>query len=220
MPESNENEVPTTSQTKKKRNERTEAKFFEDAARIIAEAERLGADFQPPNTIAQVSNLRAKYEAALDALSVNQANTAAEETARNNRENLFKPLSSDVSSLVEYVKSAGQPLNDLNALKSIARVIKGGRAEAIDPNDGRQHISVAHLSYASRTDNYAQFIEQYDSLQIPTHEEIYQAATHRSKLAALRQSTAAVVAAEATSNTSNEQLDRLAYTDKDGFAQK
>lgn len=31
MPETNESEVPTTSQTKKKRNERTEAKFFERA---------------------------------------------------------------------------------------------------------------------------------------------------------------------------------------------
>jgi len=43
MPETNESEVPTTSQNTRKSSERTEAKFFEDVEKIIAEAERLGA---------------------------------------------------------------------------------------------------------------------------------------------------------------------------------
>ena len=49
MPETNESEVQTTSQIQRKRNERTEAKFFEDAEKIIAEGERLGTEFEPPN---------------------------------------------------------------------------------------------------------------------------------------------------------------------------
>jgi hypothetical protein len=37
--------VPAIPATPKKRNERTEAKFLEDVDRLIAEAERLGAEY-------------------------------------------------------------------------------------------------------------------------------------------------------------------------------
>ena len=208
MPETDENAVPTP--PTKKRNERTEAKFFEDADKLIAEAESLGAAYAPPNDIAKLVNLKAKR-------TVNQANDAAEETKRNGRENLFKPLNSDVTSLVEYTKSAGKPTNEVDALKSIARDIKGTRAKLIDPNAGGNQISVSNLSYVTRTDNYARFIEQYDSLAITTTEDMYKAATHRAKLDALREATADVIQAESVSNASGELLDKLAYTDPESL---
>lgn len=217
MPETIESEVPTTSQPTKKRNERTEAKYFEDVDEIIAEAERLGAEYSPPNSNAGVVNLKAKRDVSLAARTVNQANDSAEEIKRNDRENLYKPLGSDVSSLVNYAKSYGLPENQIAALQSIARDVKGGRAKPIDPESGGNHISVSHLSYATRADNYAQFIEQYDALAIPTTEDMYKPATHRAKLTALRQSNTDVITAEANSNTSGETLDKLAYTDADSL---
>lgn len=212
MPEANENPQPA-----RKRNERTEAKFFEDVERIITEGERLGAEYNPPGQIATIANLKAKRDVALAARTVNQANEAAEENARNNRENLFKPLSKDITSLVEYAKSAGKAENEVAALKSIARDIKGERAKPLDPNDNATHISVANLSYVTRADNYARFIEQYDALSITTAEDFYKAATHRAKLAALRTANTSVITAESNSNTSGEQLDKLSYTDDDSL---
>lgn len=218
MPETIESEVPTTSQARaKKRNERTEAKCFEDVEKIIAEAERLGAEYSPPNSNAAVAKLKAKRDAAIVARTANQANDAAEENERNKRENLYKPLNSDASSLVGYAKSYGVDANQLAALQSIARDVKGTRAKAIDPTDGRQHISVSNLSYVTRADNYAQLIEQYDTLDIPTTEDRFKAATHRAKHAALVAANNSVIASEANSNTSGEQLDKLAYTDADSL---
>lgn len=218
MPETIESEVPTTSQTRpKKRNERTEAKFFEDVEKIIAEAERLGAEYAPPNSNASVINLKTKRDSAIAARTDNQANGAAEENERNKRENLFKPLNSDVSSLIGYAKSYGVDTNQLAALQSIARAVKGGRAKAIDPSDGGNHISVSNLSYVTRADNYAQLIEQYDALAIPTSEDRFKAATHRAKHAALAAANTSVIASEANSNTSGEKLDRLTYTDADSL---
>lgn len=214
MPETDGNAVPTPP---KKRNERTEAKFFEDADKLIAEAERLGADYAPPNDIAKLVNLQAKRAATAAQRTVNQATEAAEETKRNVREDLFKTLNSDVTSLVEYAKSAGMPQNEMDALKSIAREIKGTRAKPIDPNAGGNTISVSNLSYVTRTDNYARFIEQYDTLAIPTTEDMYKAGIHRAKLETLRQATADVIQSESVSNTSGELLDKLAYTDPDSL---
>lgn len=200
------------------RSELTEAKFFEDVDKIIAEAESLVADYQPPNPLASVANLKAKRDAALAARAAHQADEAGEEQARNSRENLFKPLNGDVTSLVAYAKSAGKAENELAALQSIARDIKGGRAAPIDPNDPNAvHISVANLSYVSRADNYARFVEQYDALGIDTTEDFYKASTHRTRHAALAAANTAVITAETDSNKSRETLDKLAYTDADSL---
>ncbi len=206
MPETTGNETPV-SPTTRKRNERTEAKFFEDVEKIVAEAERLGAEYTPPNAIATLVNLKTKRDATLVARTANQANEAAEENERNSRENLFKTLNSDITSLVGYAKSAGKAENEIAALQSIARDVKGERAKPIDPNDGQAHISVANLSYVTRADNYSRFIEQYDALEIPTTEDQFKAATHRTKQAALAAATNSVITSEANSNTSGEQLD-------------
>jgi hypothetical protein len=215
MPETNESEVPTTSPIQK-RNERTEAKFLEDVEKLIAEAERLGADYKPPGSVAGLTALKAKRDAVITARSANQANAAAEETMRNRRENLYKSLSADVTSLLNYAKSAGIADNDVAALRTIAREIKGGRAKPLS-GEGGNHISVSQLSFASRADNYAEFIEQYEALSIPTEEEMYKPATHRTRLAALREANNDIIAAESASNSSGEALDKLAYSDADSL---
>lgn len=217
MPEANESGSPVSKSAPKKRNERTEAKFFEDADKVIQEAERLGAAYDPPNAVAEIAKLKAKRDAALAARTANQATEAAEEQTRNRRENLFKPLNKDVTSLVQYAKSAGRAPNEIAALESIARDIKGTRARPINPGDGGNHVSVANLSYVTRADNYAEFIEQYDALAIETDEAMYQPATHRAKLTALRAATGAVIQADSNSNTTGETLDNLAYLAADSL---
>jgi hypothetical protein len=216
MPETIGNENPV-SQPARKRNERTEAKFFEDVEKIIAEAERQGAEYKPPNQISTAAKLKTKRDATLAVRTINQANEATEETERNNRENLYKPLNTDVTSLVTYAKSAGKEANEIAALQSIAREIKGTRATPIDPNDTAPHISVSNLSYVTRADNYARFIEQYDALDIETDEDFYKPATHRAKLDAYRAANNAVITAESATDTSGEQLDNLAYLDADSL---
>ena len=216
MPETTGNETPV-SPTTRKRNERTEAKFFEDVEKIIAEAERLGAEYSPPNDIAKLANLKTKRDAALAARTANQANEAAEENERNSRENLFKTLNKDITSLVGYAKSAGRAENEVAALQSIARDVKGARAEAINPNEAGKHISVANLSYVTRADNYSRFIEQYDALEIPTTEDQFKAATHRTKQAALAAANNSVITAEVKFNHHGEQLDKHAYSDEDSL---
>lgn len=217
MPETNGNENPVSQPAPKKRNERTEAKFFEDVEKIIAEAERLGDEYNPPNPIAAINSLKSKRDAALAARTANQANEAAEEQARNARENLFKPLGTDTTSLVQYAKSAGRAENEIAALQSIARDIKGGRAKSIDPADGGNHISVSNMSYVTRADNYSEFIEQYAALGIETNENMYKAATHRAKLTALRAANTSVIQAESNSSTSGSALDNSAYLDADSL---
>ncbi len=217
MPETTGNETPVSPTAPKKRNERTEAKFFEDVEKVITEAERLGAAYDPPNENAKLPNLKAKRDAALAARAANQASEAAEEQTRNTRENLFKSLNGDITSLTQYAKSAGKAENEIAALESIARDIKGGRAKPVDPNGGAQHISTANLSFASRADNYAEFIEQYDALGIVTKEEKYKTATHRAKQTALAQSNNAVIAAESNSSTTGATLDNLKYLDNDSL---
>lgn len=219
MPETGDDQVPNQPKTKK-RNERTEAKFFEDVEKLIAQIDALGADYNPPNEIAKAVNLKAKRDATVAARTANQANIAAEETKRNQRENLYKSLNGDVTKLVDYAKAAGKPVNDIEALKAISRDIKGQRAKAVTPNEngeGNSSVSVANLSYVTRADNYSRFIEQYDTLAITTDEDMYKASTHRTKQAALRQSNSDVIEAESGSNTSSESLDKLAYTDADSL---
>ncbi len=216
MPVENPNEAPTSTTTRR-RSERTEAKFFEHADMLIAEAERLAAEYEPPNAIAKLPALKAKRDESTAQRTIHQADDAAEEKARNTRENLYKSVPKDVTSLVTYAESAGKPENEIEALKSIARDIKGQRAKPVDPTDGKKQISVANLSYASIADNYARFIEQYDALKIETNEDFYKPETHRAKLENIRAANAAVIAAEAASNTSGELLDQLAYTAPDSL---
>lgn len=211
-------EAPTVPEPPKKRNERTEAKFFEDVDKLIAEAERLGAEYNPPNEIAKLANLKAKRDAALEQRTVNQATKAEEEAARNRRENLYRSLRGDVRSLVDYAKSSGKPKNELDALNSIARQIGGGRAKPVGEGGAAGgSVSVSHLSFASRADNYSRFIEQYAALGIATTEDMYKAETHRAKLTAMRQASADVIAAQAAANTSGEAFDKLVYTDADSL---
>jgi hypothetical protein len=161
--------------------------------------------------------LKAKRTAALAGRAAHQASEAGEETSRNQRENLYQPLRGDVRSLVDYAKSSGKPKNELDALDSIAREIGGTRAKPVEEGGAGRHISVSHRSYVSRADNYSRFIEQYDSLGITTTEDMYKATTHRTKLAALQQTNADVIAAESAANTSGEAFDNLAYIDADSL---
>lgn len=216
MPEETGNETPV-SPTTRKRSERTEAKFYEDVEKIIAEAESAGANYQPPNANAEVVTLKAKRDASLTSRANIQAKNAAEETLRNDRENLFKPLEKDLTSLVAYAKSAGKKPNEIAALESISRKIKGIRAEAIDENDGNRHISVSNRAYVSRTDNYAQFIEQYEALNIPATDDFYKVSTHRAKLVAYQAANNAVINAEAQANAAQTEYDQITYLAEDSL---
>lgn len=216
MPETNGNENPV-SQTTRKRNERTEAKFYEDVNKIIAEAESANTEYQPPNPNAETANIKAKRDASLAKRAAMQADEAAEEAVRNTRENLFKPLDKDLTSLIAYAKSAGKAANEVAALETIAREIKGTRAEAIDPNDGQTHISVSNRAYVSRTDNFGRFVEAYDALAIPTTEDFFKAGTQRAKLAAYQTANESVINAEAKSNSSQTEYDAITYLDEDSL---
>jgi hypothetical protein len=211
MPE--ENPIPSPPKPKK-RNERTEAKFLEHAAQVIAEAVREGAEYQPPNpAIAALTHLQTRHGEVAAKRTAYQNINANIETARNGRENLYKPLRSDVRSVIDYVKSSGKPQNAIDALNSIARDISGKRAG----ERGANSVSVSQLSYASLADNYSRFIEQYASLGIPTTEEMYEVSTHRDKLAALQAANANIITLEAEADSIEADLDDAAYLAEDSL---
>lgn len=212
-PTENSNENPTPKP--KKRNERTEAKFLEDADKLIAEGERLGAEYMPPNPAAQIAPLKAKRDAVRAQRTVQQDKRADVDVVSNQVEILFKPLNSRVSSVVGYVESAGKPAQDVDLLRSTARLISGKRAGTVDPNGGS--ISVSHLFRATRADNFAVFIEQFDALDLKSTEDIFKVETLRGELAAMRQALSDLIAAEAAANTADEAFDKLAYTDADSL---
>lgn len=212
MPETNE-----SPQTTRRRNERTEAKFYEDVNKLIAEAESAGDTYQPPNPFAELASLKAKRDASLAKRTVNQTDDAAEEAERNDRENLYKPMDKELTSLVAYAKSAGKKENELAALETISRKIKGARAEAIEEGDTTAHISVSNRAYVSRADNYGRFVEAYDALAIPTTEDFYKADTQRAKTAAYQTANNRVITAETKSNASQTDYDQITYTDEDSL---
>lgn len=213
MPEETPVENPTPKP--KKRNERTEAKFLEDADKLIAEGERLGAEYVPPNSIAQIVAMKAKRDAVRAQRTVQQDKRADVDVVSNRVEVLFKPLNSQVSSVVAYVESAGKLAQDIDLLKSTARLISGRRAGAVDPN-GRS-ISVSHLFRATRADNFAVFIEQFDALNLKSTEDMFKVETLRDELAAMRQALSDLIAADTAADTADEAFDRLAYTDADSL---
>jgi hypothetical protein len=216
MPETNGNENPV-SRTTRRQNERTEARFFEDVNKIIAEAESAGAEYKPPNPIAASVAIKAKRDASLAQRGVKQADDADEEAERNDRENLYKPMDKELTSLVGYAKSAGKAENEIAALESIARKIKGVRAEAIDEDDGNSHISVSNRAYVSRADNYARFVEAYAALEIATEEDFYKPETHRAKAAEYQSANNRVITKEAKANQSQALYDQITYSDEDSL---
>jgi len=216
MPETNGNENPVSPKTRRQ-NERTEARFFEDVNKIIAEAESAGAEYKPPGAIASAASLKAKRDASMAKRTAKQADDADEEAERNDRENFYKPMDKELTSLVAYAKSARKKPNEIAALDTIARKIKGIRAESIEENDGNSHISVSNRAYVSRADNYARFVEAYAALEIETEEDFYKAATHRAKAAEYQSANERVITKEAKANASQTLYDQITYTNEDSL---
>lgn len=212
-----ETEIPV-SPAARRRNERTEAKFFDDADKIIAESENVAAGvYQPPNPNAATVSLKSKRDASIAQRVVKESDQLAEEGERNARENLYKQMDKDVTRLVGFVKSAGKQENEIAALETIARKIKGVRAEDIKEDDTNRHISVSNRAYASRADNYARLVEQYAALEIETTDEFYQPETHRAKAVAYQKANTSVITSEAKSNASQMLYDQLTYTNNDSY---
>ena len=210
-----ENTVEEPAPKPKKRNEKTEAKFLEDVDKLIAEAERLGAEYTPPSAFAQVVPLKAKRDAVRLQRTVQQDKQADVDVLSNNVELLFKPLNSRVSGVINYTESAGRPENDVEMLRSTGRLISGKRAGAVDPN-GRS-VSVSHLYRATRLDNFSVLIEQYDALDLKDPEDMFKVETLRAELAEMRQGLDDLLAAQTAADTADEKFDQLAYTDADSL---
>ena len=204
-------EAPET--TRKKFNERTEAKFFEDADRVIAEATNLVAGYKPPQRIAELAHLNAQKLLAVGARAAYLSDLADEESVRNRRQDLFRPLSKEVTAAINYAVSAGVSKNDVEALRSISRSLTGTRAG----RRGENSVSVSNKSYAGQADNYARFIEQYETLNLPETDDKFKVSTHRARLQQLNDISTAVTNAEAKSNASGAAYDRVAFLDADSL---
>ncbi|MGC2237813.1 MAG: hypothetical protein WA584_16735 [Pyrinomonadaceae bacterium] len=217
MPETIGNENAVSPKTRRQ-NERTEARFFEDGNKVIAETESVAAgEYQPPNSISTTVSLKTRRDASLAQRGIIQTDDADEEAGRNNRENLYKQMDKDLTRLVGYAKSAGKKENEIAALESISNKIKGVRAETIAEDDTNRHISVSNRAYVSRADNYSRFVEAYDALEIETSEDFYKADTHRDKAAEYQTANNRVITAEAKSNASQSLYDQITYTGDDSY---
>lgn len=215
MPEEN-----GSSQRKISTSEKTEAKFFEEAERLKAAIASLGAEYEPPNEIAELDHITTKLTESLPLRTAHLDNLVAEEAVRNERENIYKPLNSVLTNSVNYAKSAGKPQNEIDALASIAREIKGVRATptaATGEGENVNRRSVANTAFASRAEKYALFVEQYEAMNIKSEDDEFKAAAHRTRLAQMRDANTAVINAQAASNSSERASDAVAYTDADSL---
>lgn len=213
MPDEIPNENPTPASRRHSVSERTTAKFFEEVEILLAEIKRLKNEYLPPNGIAAVTHIETQLEATLALRTAHQDLTAGEETERNNRQNVYQPLNSMTTATTQYVKSAGRPANEVAALRSLGNEIKGIRAS---PTGGNS-ISSANTSYASKADKFALFIEQYESLNLPTTEAEFTVETHRNLLAALRASNTAVINSQTAELGARNAFDKKTYTDADSL---
>lgn len=217
MPETNGNENAVSPKTRRQ-NERTEAKFFEDGNKLIAEIENVVAgEYKPPNSIAAVAGLKAKRDASAAKRGEKQTFDAAESAARDDRENLYKSMDRELTRIVVYAESSGKKPNEIAALRSIANKIKGVRAEDIKEDDANRHVSVSNRAYVTRADNYARFAEAYAALEIETDEEFYKPETHRAKAAAYKAANDRVISAEAKANAAQSEYDQITYTNEDSY---
>jgi len=205
--------------------EQTEAKLFTNLENLVNGVTTLGAEYMPPNPNAATAALTANLNAAKSLRADFQAKSAVEETTRNGREMLFKPISTLMSAIINYGKASGWETNELDTMRSLVRQVTGKRAApkaADNPltplDETSNNISAAQTSYANKADGFAQFVETVRTKSgYKPDEDQFKLITLDTQVAALNAANAGVSVADAATRQSRTALDAVLYTGAANF---
>jgi len=208
--------------------EKTEAKLVLNYEFLINKAEDFGADYTPPNQIAQVSKMQTKLTNIKTKRTQYKVVEAELETMTNSREDLMKETLPIFGETITYCKSLQFDKNDLDALTAINRVIQGRRATPVPAGDAAggnggetpNTHSVARTSYASRADKAAEFVELLRSNpKYVTTDDKFALTTFDARVTALQDANSNVTEKESERQNLRNELDFEIYLDADSLVE-
>ena len=185
--------------------------------------EALGTLYNPSNPKLHLSNLQAIYTNAFEKQeSVNKL-VAPYSTAVDEREALFKPLSTQLTKLRKaYKATEGVTDADLENFMTAVRKLKGVKKAPTKKNNNPEEEQISHstsqMSYDQRTNNLDALISILENTPNYTPNETeYQIATYQAKKIEMLQKTQAVADAFIPLNSARGERNQVVYDDLDNL---
>lgn len=199
------------------------AKNIANANQLIAYITEISDDYNPTNPKIQLTNLQALYNVAFQKQSNVNTALAPYSLAVDHREAIFKPLSKKITKLRKaYKATQNVTQQQLEDFMTIARRIKGSSQQTLPtttpPEQQPNTISTSQMSYAQRTNNYAQLIALLQTTpNYNPNETPFQIATLQSEYEQMLSTTQAVAEVEAPLNTARTQRNNTLYLASDNL---
>jgi len=179
----------------------------------------LGNTYNPSNPNLAIHNLQALYTTALAQQQDVNNLVAPYALAVDEREQLFKPLSKEITKLRKaYKATQGVTPAQVEDFMSIARKIKGENrtttksSQATTPQPEQTSHSNSQMSYDQRTNNFQQLIALLQNTpNYNPNETEYQVPTYQAKHALMLQKTQAVANTYVPLNNARSQRNNTLY---------
>lgn len=123
-----------------------------------------GGNYNPTNSLITLPNLSTKHAASVAELANVNLALAPWRIAVNDRENLFDPLSSLATRILNAVQSSGATAEYIKDVKTITRKLQGKRAKPIISNDPNTPIDESQKMHSVSQMTFDQRIENLDKL--------------------------------------------------------
>ena len=183
----------------------------------------LGRTYNPSNPKLKLAELQALYNTAVAQQETVNNLVTPYAVAVNNREAVFKPLSTELTKLRKaYKATEGVTPAQLEDLMTIIRKLKGQRkvkAEtATDPAAAQDRHSISQMSYDQRTNNLGLLISLLQNTpNYNPNEEAYKVATYQDKKAKMLQTTQAVANTFIPLNNARSERNNTFYLAEDNL---
>lgn len=145
-------------------NETGHARNIQLFEELISAVAGYGNAYRPTNPLIELAALRAKLDAANDAIDDLSTKKAAESIADTARENLFAPLRRLSTRLVNYYSSTGAPENRIADARVFNRRLQGKRATALPVNVPATAQAEPRQTHSISQQGYMQKVEHLDGL--------------------------------------------------------
>ena len=183
----------------------------------------LGRTYNPSNPKLKLAELQALYNTAIAQQETVNNLVAPYAIAVNDREAVFKPLSTELTKLRKaYKATEGVTPAQLEDLMTIIRKLKGQRkvraVTATDPAAAQDSYSISQMSYDQRTNNLGLLISLLQNTpNYNPNEEAYKVATYQDKKAKMLQTTQAVANTFIPLNNARSERNNTLYLAEDNL---
>ena len=195
---------------------------------LISFVKGYGSAYNPSNAALAVSALETQELNANNSISAVNGAIAPYNTAVAAREVDFAPLSKLVTRVMNFLKASGVSQQVYDSVNTVARKIKGGRASAKitptptngdnDTNTEVKQVSSSQMSYDSREENFAKFIQLLMAVPLYAPNEVeLQTATLTDLSTNLKDKNDAVINAEVPLSNTRIARNVLLYTATTGL---